>query len=77
MGSVFHHMLTLNSYYYAIATFSTVAAAEHIMEECNGTEFERTANVLDLTYVPDGMDFTEDDIQYVQISHLLAILSKC
>ena len=34
-----------------------------IVEECNGTEFERTANVLDLSYVPEGMGFSEDDIK--------------
>ncbi|WOO76625.1 Pre-rRNA-processing protein esf1 [Vanrija pseudolonga] len=48
-------------YYYAIATFSTVAAAELIMGELNGTEFERTANVLDLAYVPEDMTFAEDE----------------
>ncbi|TXT15582.1 hypothetical protein VHUM_00085 [Vanrija humicola] len=49
-------------YYYAIATFSTVAAAELIMTELNGTEFERTANVLDLAYVPEDMTFAEDEV---------------
>jgi hypothetical protein len=50
-------------YYYAVATFSTVDAAERVMQELNGTEFERTANVLDLSYVPDGMEFAEDDLK--------------
>lgn len=51
------------SYFYAVATFSTVAAAEHVMGELNGTEFERTANVFDLSYVPDEMDFTGDEVK--------------
>lgn len=40
-------------------------AAQHVMNECNGTEFERTANVLDLSYVPEDMEFAEDDLKWV------------
>ncbi len=47
-------------YYYAIATFSHPSAAGYIMKECNGAEFERTANVLDLSFVPEEMEFDED-----------------
>lgn len=50
-------------YYYAIATFSTVEAAQIAHDELNGTEFERTANILDLSYVPDGMEFDDDEVQ--------------
>lgn len=50
-------------YYYAIATFSTVEAAQLVHDELNGTEFERTANVIDLSYVPADMTFSEDDLQ--------------
>lgn len=48
-------------YYYAIATFSDVSAAEYILNECNGTEFERTANVFDMMYVPDDTEFDVDE----------------
>jgi hypothetical protein len=51
-------------YFYAIATFSDPSAAAYIMKECNGAEFERTANVLDLSFVPDDMEF-DDDWRYV------------
>lgn len=47
-------------YYYAVATFSTTSAASYVFRECNGTEFERTANVFDLSYVPDDMELDED-----------------
>jgi hypothetical protein len=50
-------------YYYAVATFSSVAAAEFVMKECNGTEFERTANMFDLSYVPEDMDFGDDEVK--------------
>ena len=52
------------SYFYAIATFSSIAAAEYVMNECNGTEFERTANIMDLSYVPEDMEFADDEIRY-------------
>jgi hypothetical protein len=31
------------------------------MAECNGTEFERTANVFDMMYVPDDTGFDVDE----------------
>ncbi|CAK9783755.1 hypothetical protein CC85DRAFT_309926 [Cutaneotrichosporon oleaginosum] len=49
-------------YYYAIATFSTIPAAQLVHDELNGTEFERTANILDLSYVPEGMEFEESEV---------------
>ena len=52
-------------YFYAVATFSSVKAAMQVVSECNGTEFERTANVLDLSYVPDDMEFAEEDVTWV------------
>ncbi|KPV73628.1 uncharacterized protein RHOBADRAFT_54826 [Rhodotorula graminis WP1] len=49
-------------YYYAIATFDTVASAKHVVEQINGTEFERTANIFDLQYVPDDTSFDDDPV---------------
>ncbi|EGO20002.1 hypothetical protein SERLADRAFT_418227 [Serpula lacrymans var. lacrymans S7.9] len=44
-------------YYYAIVECDTVAAASHIYSELEGTELERSANVFDLSFVPDDMAF--------------------
>jgi hypothetical protein len=44
-------------YYYAIVTCDTVDAASHIYSELQGTELERSANVFDLSFVPDNMTF--------------------
>jgi hypothetical protein len=33
------------------------------MKECDGTEFERTANMFDLSYVPEDMDFGDDEVK--------------
>ena len=63
MAQLRQYQLERLRYYYAVATFSTVEAAEYVMAECNGTEFERTANVFDLTYVPEGMNFEDDEIR--------------
>ncbi|KAF8605052.1 hypothetical protein BDV93DRAFT_537547 [Ceratobasidium sp. AG-I] len=46
-------------YYYAIITCNTPAAASHIYTELDGTELERSANVFDFSYVPEGMEFTQ------------------
>ncbi|ODN79732.1 hypothetical protein L202_03650 [Cryptococcus amylolentus CBS 6039] len=62
MDQLRQYQLERLRYYYAIATFSTVAASEYIMNECNGTEFEQTANLLDLSYVPEDMTFDEDSV---------------
>ncbi|KAI0361520.1 hypothetical protein OH77DRAFT_1444095 [Trametes cingulata] len=47
-------------YYYAIAECDTVEAASHIFNELEGTELERSANVFDLSFVPDDMTFDDD-----------------
>ncbi|KAG6856644.1 hypothetical protein H0H87_002234 [Tephrocybe sp. NHM501043] len=47
-------------YYYAIITCDTSDAAAHIYQELEGTELERSANVFDLSYVPDDMSFDDD-----------------
>ncbi|KAF8525159.1 hypothetical protein BU17DRAFT_62867 [Hysterangium stoloniferum] len=47
-------------YYYAIVSCDTVSAAAHVYSELDGTELERSANVFDLSFVPNDMEFTDD-----------------
>lgn len=47
-------------YYYAIVECDTVEAASHVFNELEGTELERSANILDLSFVPDDMTFNDD-----------------
>jgi hypothetical protein len=60
------------SYYYAIVECDTTEAASHIYNELEGTELERSANVFDLSFVPEDMTF-EDDPRYVhkRLMHIL------
>ncbi|PWN48443.1 hypothetical protein IE53DRAFT_389365 [Violaceomyces palustris] len=48
-------------YYYAVATFDSPQTARHVYNEIDGTEMERTANIFDLRFVPDGMDFPDGE----------------
>lgn len=66
MDQLRQYQLERLRYWYAIATFSTVEAAKRVLAECNGTEFEMTANMLDLSYVPDDMEFDESEIKCVR-----------
>ncbi|KAF9237724.1 hypothetical protein BU15DRAFT_48280 [Melanogaster broomeanus] len=47
-------------YYYAIVECDTVEAAAHVYGELEGTELERSANVFDLSFVPDEMGFDDE-----------------
>lgn len=47
-------------YYYAVVTCDTVDAASHIYNELEGTELERSANVFDISFVPDEMTFDNE-----------------
>ncbi|KAK0478209.1 hypothetical protein IW261DRAFT_1337481 [Armillaria novae-zelandiae] len=47
-------------YYYAIITCDSIDAASHIYDELEGTELERSANVFDLSFVPEAMTFDDE-----------------
>lgn len=47
-------------YYYAIIDCDSIATARAIYEACDGAEFEKTSNFIDLRYVPDEETFDDE-----------------
>ena len=35
----------------------SIATADYLYKACDGVEFERSSNVLDLRFIPDSMKF--------------------
>lgn len=48
-------------YYYAVVKCDSVNTAKLIYDNCDGTEFESTANIFDLRYIPEDMEFDESE----------------
>ncbi|XP_073137627.1 pre-rRNA-processing protein esf1 [Henckelia pumila] len=44
-------------YYFAVVKFDSSATADYLYKTCDGVEFERSGNKLDLRFIPDSMKF--------------------
>lgn len=52
--------MSSHRYYYAVVSFDSPESASVAYSELDGTELERSANLFDLSYVPENMSFEED-----------------
>lgn len=50
-------------YYFAIAEFDSTQTANRVYCECDGTEFERSGNVVDLRFIRDDHSFEDRPIK--------------
>lgn len=50
----------MDRYFYAVVECDTVELASYLYSELQGAELERSANVLNLSFVPDDMTFEEE-----------------
>lgn len=57
------YQLSRMKYYYAIVEFDSIESAEAVYKELDGMEYEGSSLELDLRFVPDDVEFDDEDIK--------------
>lgn len=50
-------------YYFAVAMCDSAKTANVIYRECDSTEYERSGNIVDLRFIPDGHSFSDRPVK--------------
>lgn len=57
------YQLNRMKYYYAIVEFDSIESSELVYRELDGREYEGSSLELDLRFVPDDVEFEEEDVK--------------
>lgn len=57
------YQLNRMKYYYAIVEFDSIESAELVYKELDGREYEGSSLELDLRFVPDDVEFDDEDVK--------------
>lgn len=59
-GRLRNYQLERLRYFYAVIECDAPSTAHHIYDQCDGAEYEATANFFDLRFIPDDTSFEHD-----------------
>ncbi len=56
-------------YYFGVIDCDSVTTAQHIYDQVDGSEIEKTSNFLDVRYIPDDISLANKTPRYIALWH--------